>query len=126
MAIDNGVLVLQAMTALFVDRDLSAVEKYWSESYVQHNPTIPDGRDDLGGIISGLPENFRYEPGVVIADGEFVAIHGRYTGWAPQPLVAVDIFRIDSDGKLAEHWDVMQEEVPAESTVSGRSMFTGA
>ena len=50
-------------------------------------------------------------------------IHGRYTGWGPQPIVAVDIFRVVG-GKLVEHWDVMQEEVPAELTKSGNGMFT--
>jgi predicted SnoaL-like aldol condensation-catalyzing enzyme len=48
---------------------------------------------------------------------------GRYTNWAPKPLVAVDIFRI-VDGKLVEHWDVMQEEVPVEKTANGNPMFT--
>ena len=43
-------------------------------------------------------------------------IHGRNTGWTPKPVVAVDIFRIVG-GKLVEHWDVMQEEVPVEKTV---------
>ncbi|MFC8093440.1 hypothetical protein [Streptomyces sp. NPDC057301] len=52
-----------------------------------------------------------------------MAIHGRYTGYAAKPLVAVDIFRIEG-GKLAEHWDVLQEEVPAGDTKSGRSMLT--
>lgn len=54
---------------------------------------------------------------MVVAEDEYVMIHGRYTGWAPKPLVAVDIFRI-VDGKLVEHWDVMQEEVPIEKTTT--------
>jgi predicted SnoaL-like aldol condensation-catalyzing enzyme len=49
-------------------------------------------------------------------------IHGRYTGWGPKPLVAVDIFRV-ADGKVVEHWDVMQEEVPAAKTANGNGMF---
>lgn len=51
-------------------------------------------------------------------------IHGRYTGFGPKPIIAVDIFRV-AEGKLAEHWDVLQEEVPAEATASGRPMFAG-
>jgi predicted SnoaL-like aldol condensation-catalyzing enzyme len=50
-------------------------------------------------------------------------VHGRYTGWGPKPMVAVDIFRL-KDGKVAEHWDVLQEEVPAAETASGNAMFT--
>jgi predicted SnoaL-like aldol condensation-catalyzing enzyme len=50
-------------------------------------------------------------------------VHGRYTGWGPKPMVAVDIFRVEN-GKVAEHWDVMQEEVPAGQTASGNPMFS--
>ena len=60
---------------------------------------------------------------MIVEDGEIVMIHGRYVGWAAKPLVAVDIFRV-RDGKLVEHWDVMQEEVPASETASGNPMFT--
>ena len=49
-------------------------------------------------------------------------VHGRITGLAPKPLIAVDIFRIE-DGKLAEHWDVLREEFPAEQTESKNPMF---
>ena len=57
------------------------------------------------------------------ASGDLVMVHGRYTGWGPKPLMAVDIFRV-KDGKVVEHWDVMQEEVPADQTTSGNPMFT--
>ena len=50
-------------------------------------------------------------------------VHGRYTGWGPKPMIAVDIFRVEN-GKVVEHWDVMQEEVPASHTASGNAMFT--
>jgi len=49
-------------------------------------------------------------------------VHGRYTGWGPKPMVAVDIFRIEN-GKVVEHWDVMQEEVPADQSANGHAMF---
>ena len=116
----NSEIVVAAMTGLFVDRDTSVIEKYWSDVYHQHNPDIPDGRDDLSGIVAGLSADFKYEPGMVVSEGDLVMIHGRYTGWAPTVLVAVDIFRVEN-GKIVEHWDVMQEERP---TVSGRPMFT--
>jgi predicted SnoaL-like aldol condensation-catalyzing enzyme len=59
---------------------------------------------------------------MIVAEADVVMIHGRYTGWAPKPMVAVDIFRV-LDGKLVEHWDVLQEEVPAASTANGNPMF---
>ncbi len=118
----NKVLVKRAMNDLFVKRDTTAVGRYWGDPYLQHNPTIADGAADLPGIIKSLPATFKYEPGLVLAEGDMVMIHGRYTGWGPKPMVAVDIFRV-KNGKLVEHWDVMQEEVPAGKTKSGRPMF---
>jgi predicted SnoaL-like aldol condensation-catalyzing enzyme len=124
MSTTNADLVVTALTELFVRRDATAIERHWSASYRQHNPLIPDGREHLAAFAAHLPESFRYEPGLVVANGDHVMIHGRYTGWGPKPVVAVDIFRIEN-GKLAEHWDVAQEEVPAPATQSGRPMFTG-
>jgi predicted SnoaL-like aldol condensation-catalyzing enzyme len=58
----------------------------------------------------------------VAAEGDLVMIHGRYTGWRPKPMVAVDIFRV-ADDKVVEHWDVLQEEVPAAESANGNGMF---
>ena len=119
----NRKLVSDAMNELFVTRDAEkAVRLYFGSPYLQHNPIIPDGAEDLPKIVASLPANFKYEPGIIVADGEFVMIHGLYTGWGPKPLVTVDIFRV-KNGKLVEHWDVMQEDVPAAQTKSGRPMF---
>ena len=73
-------------------------------------------------MIAGFPDNFQYVPGMAVAEGDLVMVHGRYTGWGPKPMVAVDIFRI-ADGQVVEHWDVMHEEVPASETASGNPMF---
>ena len=97
------------------------MDRYWSENYVQHNPQIPNGREALKQMMSG-GGNMKYEMGLVVADGNFVMVHARITGFGPKPLIAVDIFRV-KEGKLAEHWDVLQEEVPAENTASKNSMF---
>ena len=119
----NKKLVSDAMHELFVTRDAEkAVRLYFGKPYLQHNPMIPDGAEDLPKVVASLPANFKYEPGIIVADGEFVMIHGLYTGWGPKPLVTVDIFRV-KNGKLVEHWDVMQEDVPAAQTKSGRPMF---
>jgi|SRR5216684_901822 hypothetical protein len=81
-----------------------------------------NGSVSIPDVIRALPDDYKYEMAMVVAEGEYVMIHGRYTGWAPKPAVAVDIFRVVG-GKLVEHWDVMQEEVPAGKTVSGNPMF---
>jgi predicted SnoaL-like aldol condensation-catalyzing enzyme len=120
----NKEIVLRVLRGAFIDRDPSIVARYFSPTYVQHNPLIPDGAGAIPGLIAGLGKDFSYEPGMAVADGDLVMVHGRYVGWAPKPMIAVDIFRV-ADGKVAEHWDVMQEEVPASATVSGNPMFSG-
>jgi predicted SnoaL-like aldol condensation-catalyzing enzyme len=118
----NKALVLDAMTSLFQRHDASAVERLYSDDYIQHNPNIPQGREALRGLVETLSPSVYYEPGLIIADGDLVAIHGRIRGWADEPQVVVDIFRVEG-GKLAEHWDVLQDEVPVTAGVAGRSMF---
>jgi predicted SnoaL-like aldol condensation-catalyzing enzyme len=118
----NKELVRTALTAVFINRDVTAVDKYWSNTYRQHNPQVPNGRDSLKQLLSRPMPNFKYEMGFAMEESDFVMVHGRYTGLGPKPLIGVDIFRIN-DGKLAEHWDVLQEEVPAENTASGNAMF---
>ena len=119
----NKDLVSLVMREIFINRNASVVEKYFSPSYIQHNPMFPNGRDMIPGLLKGLSADFKYEPGMIVADGDLVMIHGRYTGWGPKPMVAIDIFLV-KEGKLVEHWDVMQEEVPAAQTKNGNSMFT--
>jgi predicted SnoaL-like aldol condensation-catalyzing enzyme len=118
----NRALVLEAMTSLFQRHDASAVERLYAQDYIQHNPNIPQGRDALRGIVETLSPSVHYEPGLIIAEGDLVAIHGRIRGWADVPQVVVDIFRVEG-GKLAEHWDVLQAEVPAAAGLAGLSMF---
>jgi predicted SnoaL-like aldol condensation-catalyzing enzyme len=116
-------VALKAIRGVFIERDVRIVEELFAPDYIQHNPTIPNGRDAIAGLLGSLPEGFRYEPGMVAAEGSIVMIHGRYGGWAPEPMVAVDIFRVEN-GRLVEHWDVMQAEVPARETKSKNAMFT--
>lgn len=118
----NAKLVKDAMTALFINRDPTAVDRYFGKTYTQHNPNVPNGVSALPDMIKGLPANFKYEPGIIVADDDHVAIHGRYTGFGAKPLIAIDIFRIE-DGKLVEHWDVLQPEVPAGESANGNPMF---
>jgi predicted SnoaL-like aldol condensation-catalyzing enzyme len=117
----NKELVIKALTELFINGNATALDSYWSEDYIQHNPQIPNGREALKQLMSGAG-NMKYEIGLVVADGDFVMVHARITGLGPKPLIGVDIFRV-KEGKLVEHWDVLQEEVPAENTASKNRMF---
>jgi predicted SnoaL-like aldol condensation-catalyzing enzyme len=118
----NKALVLAAITGVFVDRDPTVPDRLFSPDYRQHNPQIPNGAASIKALMAGLAKDFKYERGFVAAEGDLVLIHGRYTGWGPKPMVAVDIFRV-ADGKVVEHWDVLQEEVPAAQSANGNSMF---
>lgn len=118
----NKALVLEVLTGVFVKRDASFVDRHFDAHYRQHNPAIPNGAEAIKGLIPMLNPELKYEQGMVVAEGDLVMVHGRYTGWGPKPLVAADIFRV-INGKLAEHWDVMQEEVPAAQTQNGNVMF---
>ena len=122
MTKSNKEIVLEVLKRAFIDRDPTVVEQYFGANYKQHNPVIPDGPSAIAKMIPTLTA-LTYEPGMAVADGDLVMVHGRYTGWGPNPMVAVDIFRV-TDGKVVEHWDVMQEEVSTADTASGHAMFT--
>jgi predicted SnoaL-like aldol condensation-catalyzing enzyme len=121
----NKALVLEGIKGVFIERDPAVIDRLFSPDYRQHNPQIPNGSAAIKALLGNLSRDFKYEPGLVMADGDYVSIHGRYTGWGPKPMIAVDIFRV-AGGKIAEHWDVMQEEVPAAQSANGNSMFIGS
>ncbi len=119
----NKALVLQAFDTLFNKRDYKAAERYWSPNYIQHSAHIAPGREGLFNLVRSLPAELRYEAGPIVADGEFVIVHGRFSGTGrPRNSIAVDIVRI-ADRLLAEHWDVLQDEATREESQSGRPMF---
>jgi predicted SnoaL-like aldol condensation-catalyzing enzyme len=115
-------LALKAITDVFIRRDISAFDRYFSAGYQQHNPTIPNGTEALKQFVPTLPENFKYEPGIAMEDGNLVMIHGRYENWNGKNMIAVDIFKVEN-GKLTAHWDVLQEEVLPGQSANGNSMF---
>jgi predicted SnoaL-like aldol condensation-catalyzing enzyme len=80
----NKALVLEAFDTLFNKRDYVAAERYWSPDYIQHSAHIEPGRDGLFNLIKSVPATLKYEPGVIVADGDFVIVHGRFSGTAGQ------------------------------------------
>ena len=73
--------------------------------------------------MKAAPPTLKYEPGLVVAEGDFVILHGRFSGFGlPVNWVVADILRIE-DGILVEHWDVIQDEATREQSKSGRPMF---
>ncbi len=119
----NKALVLQAFDTLFNKRDYAEAERYWSPEYIQHSAHIAPGREGLFNLIKGSPPTLKYEPGMIVADGDFVIVHGRFSGIGlPVNWIAADILRI-KDGILIEHWDVIQDEATKEQSKSGNPMF---
>ncbi len=73
----NKALVLEAFDALFNKRDYAAAERFWSSSYIQHSAHIAPGREGLFNLIRAAPASLRYEHGLILAEGDYVMVHGR-------------------------------------------------
>jgi predicted SnoaL-like aldol condensation-catalyzing enzyme len=119
----NKALVLEAFDTLFNKRDYAAAEKLWSPHYIQHSAHIAPGREGLFDLIKSLPPTLKYEPGTIVAEGNVVIVHGRFSNFGlPANWIAADILRI-KDGILVEHWDVIQDEATKQESKSGLPMF---
>jgi predicted SnoaL-like aldol condensation-catalyzing enzyme len=120
---NNKALVLKAFDTLFNKRDYAAAERFWSPNYIQHSPHIKPGRGGLFNLIRSLPPTLKYESDIIVAEGDFVIAHGRFSGHGrPRSWVAADVVRI-ADDVLAEHWDVLEDEVTRAESESGLPMF---
>ena len=119
----NEALVLEAFDTLFNKRDYAAAERFWSPNYIQHSAHIVPGREGLFNLVKNSPPTLKYEPGTIVAEGDFVIVHGRFSGIGlPVNWIAADILRI-KNGILVEHWDVIQDEATEEQSKSGAPMF---
>jgi predicted SnoaL-like aldol condensation-catalyzing enzyme len=119
----NKALVLKAFDTLFNQRDYVAAERYWSPNYIQHSAHIEPGREGLFNLVKSSPPTLKYEPGTIVADGDFVIVHGKFSGRGqPVNWIAADILYI-KDGVMVEHWDVIQDEASQEQSKSGLPMF---
>ena len=123
MESQNKALVLEAFDTLFNKRDYAAAEKFWSPDYVQHSAHIEPGREGLFNLVKSLPPTLKYEPGTIVADGDFVIVHGRFSNFGlPVNWIAADILRIQNR-VFVEHWDVIQDEATEEQSKSKAPMF---
>ena len=130
----NRAIVLRYMQEVINERKLDALDEIMAVNWIAHNPTEPNGRENLKNLFSGMFQQF---PEIyadvkrVIVEGDLVAVHSHYTArkqdrgndWAPGSGAVVDIFLLE-DGKIVEHWDVGQRPIP-ENSVNGNTMFDG-
>jgi predicted SnoaL-like aldol condensation-catalyzing enzyme len=119
----NKELVLQAFDTPFNKRDYKAAERYWSSNDIQHSAHIAPGRDGLFNLVRSTPASLKYEPGLIVAENDYVIVHGRFSGIGrPKNWIAADVVRV-ADGMLVEHWDVLQDEPTKAESRSGLPMF---
>ena len=76
----NKALVLEAFDTLFNRRDYEVAERFWSDRYIQHSAHIAPGRAGLFDLIRSAPETLRYENQNILAEGDYVIAHGRFSG----------------------------------------------
>jgi len=119
----NKALVLQAFDTLFNKRDYEAAARFWSDTYIQHSAHIEAGREGLFNLVRSMPPTLKYEPGLIVAENDYVIVHGRFSGTGRSSnWIAADVVRV-ADGVLAEHWDVLQDEATKAESRSGLPMF---
>ena len=123
LAEQNKQLALNAFDTLFNRHDYDTAATMWSEGYIQHSTHIGPGRHGLFQRVRSFPATFRYENALAVAEGDYVVLHGRFSGQGhPRPMIVVNILRIEN-GRLAEHWDVIQDEATAAESKSGLPML---
>src|SRR5580693_1554139 len=94
MESENKALVLQAFDTLFNERDYAAAERFWSSAYLQHSAHIAPGRDGLFELVRAAPKRLLYENSLIVADGDYVMLHGRFSGIGGSVnWIVVDILR---------------------------------
>jgi predicted SnoaL-like aldol condensation-catalyzing enzyme len=119
----NKAIVLEAFDTLFNKRDYTTAERFWSPNYIQHSAHIEPGRDGLFNLIKAAPPSLTYEPGVILAEDDYVIVHGRFSKIGlPVNWIAADVVRLEH-GILVEHWDVIQDEATEQQSKSGNPMF---
>jgi predicted SnoaL-like aldol condensation-catalyzing enzyme len=113
----NKALVIEDFDMLFDRPDYAAAQHLWSPHYIEHSAHIVPGRDGLFELIKTMPPDLHYEHQLIVAEGDYVILHRRFSGIGqPTNWVVTDILCV-ADGQLAEHWDLNQDAATrAEST----------
>jgi predicted SnoaL-like aldol condensation-catalyzing enzyme len=110
-----GAIAREAMISIFDRKDASAVDSFFGDPFVQHDPNVPDGLSGLRQYAAdiGASPNARIRIYRTLEDGDLVLLHSKYEGLSGpvSSLVAFDLFRF-KDGKIVEHWGGQEPEAP--------------
>ena len=124
---DLGATARQAMISIFRDRDTSAVDRYFAEPFIQHDPNVADGLPGLKAFVADVVRSPKTDITIyrTIVDHDIVMLHSTYEGMPgfSGPVIAFDLFRF-KNGKIVEHWG--GQEAEAGLNLSGRSQVDGA
>jgi predicted SnoaL-like aldol condensation-catalyzing enzyme len=121
-----GAKARQAMIDILRKKDATAVDRYFGESFIQHDPTLADGLAGMNSFAAEVASSPAADITIyrTLVDGDYVLLHSRYVGIGRYgaSAIAFDLFRFE-DGKIVEHWGGQEPEAPP--NLSGRTQLDG-
>ncbi|MGE9548724.1 nuclear transport factor 2 family protein [Snodgrassella sp. CS2] len=119
----NKEIVTAFHQQVFVNGDLSDINKFVKEDYIQHNPEVANGREGFVKFLHTLlQQKLQYDTKNISADGDMVYVFYKTTDEQGHQSKTCDIYRLEN-GQIAEHWDVIEENIEKIKSVNGNSVF---